>query len=327
VPKRALGDRSQARIQAHARAQGVTLMVAAQSSVDHELLPAAARRSLLELLDNFARWRTQMDSLDPAALTQLVLEESGYLHMLQSSKDPENASRLDNLAELVRALEDFADLHGFLEHVALVMENDRSDNVEKVTLMTMHAAKGLEFGYVFLPGWEEGLFPNQRALDEGGTAALEEERRLAYVGITRAKRRATILHAANRRVYGQWTATIPSRFLDELPPEHVEAETTMSGHPRPWFAASTHALTAAPDQSMAKSPQPDRRPRPTANAHPRPEARAVWGAPRADIEIDGRVFHDKFGMGTVIGKTGNKLKIAFDQSGTKMVLDSFVKPA
>jgi DNA helicase-2/ATP-dependent DNA helicase PcrA len=348
VPKRGLGDKAQAKIQAHARATGLPLPAAAQAITETEELPPAARRSLAELLSGLRRWRGQIDSLDQGALAQTVLEESGYVAMLEADRSPEAAGRLDNLAELVRAMEGFTDLQSFLEHVSLVMENDRNDTDAKVTMMTLHAAKGLEFNHVFLPGWEEGLFPSQRALDEGGAAALEEERRLAYVGITRARRRATILNAANRRVYGQWTSAIPSRFLAELPPEHVEVESTLSGGASLWRAATDNSDPFAHlERGKGRGPGWERASqrsggewsaatsgglnRATAARHTtinaRPLSSTVGGDARTDLRIGDRVFHNKFGMGTVKGQDGNKLQIDFDQAGSKMVLDSFVSPA
>ena len=348
VPKRGLGDKAQAKIQAHARATGLPLPAAAQAITETEELPPAARRSLAELLSGLRRWRGQIDSLDQGALAQTVLEESGYVAMLEADRSPEAAGRLDNLAELVRAMEGFTDLQSFLEHVSLVMENDRNDTDAKVTMMTLHAAKGLEFNHVFLPGWEEGLFPSQRALDEGGAAALEEERRLAYVGITRARRRATILNAANRRVYGQWTSAIPSRFLAELPPEHVEVESTLSGGASLWRAATDNSDPFAHlERGKGRGPGWERASqrsggewsaatsgglnRATAARHTtinaRPLSSTVGGDARTDLRIGDRVFHNKFGMGTVKGQDGNKLQIDFDKAGSKMVLDSFVSPA
>ena len=335
TPKRGLGDKAQAKIQAHARATGQTLPAAAQQLVETEELAPAARRSLSELLAGIRRWRDQMDALDQGALAQAILEESGYIAMLEADRSAEATGRLDNLAELVRAMEGFADVHAFLEHVALVMENDRSENEAKVTLMTLHAAKGLEFDHVFLPGWEEGLFPSQRALDEGGAAALEEERRLAYVGITRARRKATILHAANRRVYGQWTSAIPSRFLSELPDAHVTRETTLLGGASLWRAALDQS---DPFAHLARGAERGRGPgwdRATERGGLKPkktiEARPVYssvGAPaRGDLGVGARVFHAKFGMGTIKAQDGNKLEIEFDQAGPKMVLDSFIEPA
>jgi DNA helicase-2/ATP-dependent DNA helicase PcrA len=206
--------------------------------------------------------------------------------------------------------------------------------------MTIHAAKGLEFDHVFLPGWEEGVFPSQRALDEGGLAALEEERRLAYVAITRARRRCTILHAANRRIYGQWTSSIPSRFIAELPDEHVAIETTLTGGASLWRAnwqeqedPFAHVSSARPDRSQARGPGWQRAlttgydKMPKRVAEPSRSAASFAAKPRTDIAIGARVFHEKFGYGEVVGQEGNKLEIEFEQSGRKRVIDSFVKPA
>lgn len=332
TPKRGLGDKSLARLQAHARATGLSLPLAAQAIVETEELPPAARRSLSKLLSDIRRWRDQLDTLDQAQLAQTILEESGYIAMLEADRSAEAAGRLDNLAELVRAMEGFADLQAFLEHVSLVMENDRSDDDAKVMIMTLHAAKGLEFDHVFLPGWEEGIFPSQRALDENGAAALEEERRLAYVGITRARRRATILNSANRRVYGQWSAAIPSRFIAEIPPAHVQVESTMSGGPSLWRAALNDRDPFAevrsgrgPGWDRARTAGERRKQSPVIEA--RAVSSTVGAPPRADMEAGARVFHQKFGMGTVRSQDGNKLEIEFDQAGTRMVLDSFVEPA
>ncbi len=332
TPKRGLGDKSIGKVQAHARRTGTTLPGAAQALVETDELPAAARRALGDLLAAIRRWRSQMDALDQAALAQMILEESGYIAMLEADRSAEAAGRLDNLAELVRAMEGFTDLQAFLEHVALVMENDRGDHADKVVLMTLHAAKGLEFNHVFLPGWEEGLFPSQRALDEGGANSLEEERRLAYVGITRARRRATILHAANRRVYGQWTSAIPSRFIAEIPAAHSDSETTLAGGASLWRAALAERDPFAHlDRSSGRGPGWDRAARAAPKGPRLIEARAsavtVGGAARTDLAIGARVFHSKFGAGTVQGQDGNKLEIAFDHAGVKMVLDSFVQPA
>jgi DNA helicase-2/ATP-dependent DNA helicase PcrA len=184
-------------------------------------------------------------------LAEVVLEESGYVAMWQADKSTDADGRIENLKELVRAMGDYPSLTAFLEHVALVMDNEAANDDEKITIMTLHAAKGLEFDHVFLPGWEEGVFPSQRSMDEGGTSALEEERRLAYVGITRARKRAHIINAANRQVYGQWTAALPSRFIDELPAEHVLARSTMSGGPSLWRAALEGGACAARHRSRA----------------------------------------------------------------------------
>ncbi len=332
VPKRGLGDKALAQLAAHARTSGISLPAAAQGVVDAGDLTPAARRSLGELMASFARWRADMHNLDQGALAQRILEESGYITMLEADRSPEAAGRLENLAELVRAMEGHTDLQSFLEHVALVMDNDRAGTVAKVTLMTLHAAKGLEFDHVFLPGWEEGLFPSQRALDEGGVAALEEERRLAYVGITRAKRCAHILHAGSRRVYGQRMNALPSRFLDELPEPHVERDSSIATRNTPWADAGSaerpdpfaHLAIARPSGGLnrATASRPAAAP-----SMKRAAGGRIGGSARTDIGAGDRVFHQKFGTNTIKHKNDNKLEISFDKTGLKMVLDSFVSPA
>ncbi|HEU4820978.1 MAG TPA: UvrD-helicase domain-containing protein, partial [Qipengyuania sp.] len=233
-PKRGLGAKALEAMRRHARRTGLPLAAASLDLADSDELPARTRNMLVGLLGQIARWREASEVETPANLLRLVLIESGYDDMLAKDRSAESAGRADNLVELARAMEEYDTLTDFLEHVSLVMDNDRAGDGEKVTIMTMHAAKGLEFDHVFLPGWEEGVFPSQRALDEGGLASLEEERRLGYVAITRARRRCTILHAANRRIFGQWTSSIPSRFVDELPEDAITRETTMTGGASLW---------------------------------------------------------------------------------------------
>ena len=227
-PKRGLGDATLALLHEFGRRAGVSLMRAAQMLIETEEMKPRPRQILRALLANFDRWRKRADELPQEELAQLVLEESGYVDMWKAERTPDAAGRLDNLKELVRSMGEFPDLGAFLEHVSLVMDVESADGGERVSIMTLHAAKGLEFDLVFLPGWEEGLFPHQRSLDDNGRAGLEEERRLAYVGLTRARRAAKIYHAANRRVRGLWQTSVPSRFIDELPPDHVEVEETAS---------------------------------------------------------------------------------------------------
>jgi DNA helicase-2/ATP-dependent DNA helicase PcrA len=280
----------------------------------------------------------RVSALPHPELARIVLEESGYTAMLQADRSAESAGRLENLAELTRAMEEYESLQAFLEHVSLVMDNDEARQGERVTIMTIHAAKGLEFGTVYLAGWEEGVFPSQRALDEGGLASLEEERRLAYVAITRARRRATIIHAANRRIYGQWTSSIPSRFLAELPDGHIEQETTMTGGESLWRAQwseradpfahlgpaqSMRASTRGPGWQRASrdgrfNPQPQR------VIEARASAVSLGNQGRTDLSLGQRVFHQKFGHGTIAAIEGNKLEIDFEHAGRKKVLDSFV---
>ena len=260
-PKRGLGAKTLEAMRRHARQVQMPLAAASLDLCETDELPARARNNLVGLLGQFVHWREEAEKVTPSELLRMVLAESGYEDMLQKDRSAESAGRLENLTELARAMEEYETLGDFLEHVSLVMDNDRADDGEKVTIMTMHAAKGLEFDHVFLPGWEEGVFPSQRAIDEGGLASLEEERRLAYVAITRAKRRCTILHAANRRIFGQWTSSIPSRFIEDLPEEYISTESTMTGGASLWRAnwsesedPFAHVSSNRPDRSGARGP-------------------------------------------------------------------------
>jgi DNA helicase-2/ATP-dependent DNA helicase PcrA len=336
TPKRGLGDKAVAKIHSFARATGVPLLKAAAQMLDTDELTPQARRALGNLVGDFARWRSRLDELSHPELARLVLDESGYTTMLQAERSAESAGRLENLTELTRAMEEYETLPAFLEHVSLVMENDADRDAAKVTIMTIHAAKGLEFGTVFLPGWEEGVFPSQRSLDEGGNASLEEERRLAYVAITRARRRCVIIHAANRRIYGQWTSSIPSRFVAELPAGHTEQETTMSGGESLWRANWSERADPFSNLQRGSGRGPgwqraaqvggfDRNPARVAEV--RGSAISLGNPGRTDIALGQRVFHSKFGYGIVAEIEGNKLEIDFEQAGRKRVLDSFVSLA
>jgi len=340
TPKRGLGDKALEKLHRHARARGISLAAAAFEIVDTDELPARARNTLLALMRDFLRWRDLAKTASPADLARTMLDESGYTAMLQAERSAEAAGRLENLSELARAMEEYETLGDFLEHVSLVMDNDASPDEQKVTIMTIHAAKGLEFDNVFLPGWEEGVFPSQRSLDEGGLASLEEERRLAYVAITRARRRCTILHAANRRIYGPWTSSIPSRFIAELPAAHIQQESTMTGGASLWRAQwSEHSdpfaevARAQPARTMTRGPGWQRAaaqtydPAPRRLAEPTRSAASFAAKPRGDVGVGARVFHDKFGYGTVAIQEGNKLEIDFESAGRKRVIDSFVKLA
>jgi DNA helicase-2/ATP-dependent DNA helicase PcrA len=331
TPKRGLGDKAVATIHAHARATREPLLIAASKLLDTDELQARARASLGRFVADIARWRQMSAELPHAELARILLDESGYTAMLQAERSAESAGRLENLAELARAMEEYESLPAFLEHVSLVMDNDEARAGEKVTIMTIHAAKGLEFDTVYLPGWEEGIFPSQRALDEGGLASLEEERRLAYVAITRARRKATVLHAANRRIYGQWTSSLPSRFVGELPKEHIDEETTMTGGESLWRAQwSERADPFAHVARPSRGPGWQRATRTTYNPEPQRiiEARAsavsLGNQGRTDLALGQRVFHGKFGYGKIVAQEGNKLEIEFEHAGLKKVLDSFV---
>ncbi|HET8750577.1 MAG TPA: UvrD-helicase domain-containing protein [Sphingomicrobium sp.] len=339
-PKRGLGDKAVATIHRHARATQQPLLLAAASILGADELTPQARRSLGNFVADVARWRGMLGSGDTSSeggplphpeLARIVLEESGYTAMLQADRSAESAGRLENLTELTRAMEEYETLQPFLEHVSLVMDNDEARQGDRVTIMTIHAAKGLEFDIVYLPGWEEGVFPSQRSLDEGGLAALEEERRLAYVAITRARRRCTILHAANRRIYGQWTSSIPSRFLAELPKTHIEEETTMTGGESLWRAqwserADPFAHVARPSRGPGwqRASRTSYNPEPQRVIEARASAVSLGNQGRTDLSLGQRVFHGKFGYGTIVGQEGNKLEIDFEKAGRKKVLDSFV---
>ena len=334
VPKRGLGDKAVATVHRYARATGSPLMTAAARILDTDELTGAARKSLGRLVGDIARWREMARDLPHPELARQLLDESGYTAMWQAEKSAEAAGRLENLNELVRAMEEYDSLGAFLEHVSLVMDNEGATQEPQVTIMTIHAAKGLEFDTVFLAGWEEGLFPSQRSLDEGGLASLEEERRLAYVAITRARRLAVILHAANRRIYGQWTSSLPSRFVGELPAEHIAQETTMAGGESLWranwseradpFADVSRGTGRGPGwQRAASSGSTFTRDAPRV-IESRASAVSLGNKGRSDVTVGLRVFHQKFGYGTIAAIEGNKLEIDFETGGRKRVLDSFV---
>jgi DNA helicase-2/ATP-dependent DNA helicase PcrA len=307
TPKRGVGDSALRQMHEKAREAQVSLYVAA------ELLLAGGfkgklRETIRGFLQNFQHWRTMLETEGHVVTLETMLDESGYTDMWKADKSPDAPGRLENLKELVRAIADFETLQGFLDHVSLVMENEENSDDAKLSMMTLHGAKGLEFDTVFLPGWEEGVFPNQRALDEGGNKSLEEERRLAYVGITRARKRAIISHAANRRIYANWQSSIPSRFIEELP----EAFLTHTGS----ASVSQSARLGAP----VSFPMVARRPR-EADAWEQPARPA-----RVDkIPVGTRVFHQKFGYGRVIAAFEDRLDIDFETSGEKRVLDRFVE--
>ncbi len=315
VPKRGLGDASLRVVHELARARGWPLTRAARAVIETDELRPQARASMGRLIDSIDRWRGLLGDLPHAEVIEIMLDESGYTAMLQNDKSPAAPGRLENLTELVRAIVEFETLEAFLEHVSLVMDIDDRADGDMVNIMTLHSAKGLEFDTVFLAGWEEGLFPHELALQENGAKGLEEERRLAYVGITRARQRVQISHAANRRIYNQWQSSIPSRFVDELPDEHVErlAAPGLYG-----------GLNEEPGNfSRALGGWSRRRRQPAADAV---SYDAVDHAP--DTFAPGaRVFHQKFGYGRISAIDGNKLEIVFDKAGAKKVIDSFVRPA
>ncbi|MFD2175059.1 ATP-dependent helicase [Rhodobacter lacus] len=330
-PKRGLGDKAQATIQTAARAAQAGLVMGAKSVLQKGALSGKAAGALRGFVESIGRWHgAVLEGADHVRLAETILEESGYTAMWLNDKTPEAPGRLENLKELVKALEQFENLQGFLEHVALIMENDKAETEDKVSIMTLHAAKGLEFPAVFLPGWEEGLFPSQRALDESGARALEEERRLAYVGITRAEALCTISFAGNRRVYGQWQSQLPSRFIDELPGRHVDVLTPPGLYGGGAGAAAVTGFGALEDRASRADVYNSpgwRRMESRATTPPKPKARTVTTVDVVAFGEGDRVFHQKFGYGEVIALEGDTAMVEFDKAGSKHVKAGFLKPA
>jgi DNA helicase-2/ATP-dependent DNA helicase PcrA len=363
VPKRGLGDATVQMLHDHGRKRRIPLFEAARAVVETDELKPKARGSLRDLLASFDRWRAQREVTSHTELAEIVLDESGYTEMWQKDRSADAAGRLENLKELVRSMEEFENLQGFLEHISLVMDREGGAEDDAVSLMTLHSAKGLEFDNVFLPGWEEGLFPSQRTLDEQGRAGLEEERRLAHVGLTRARRRAKLYFATNRRIHGTWSTTIPSRFLDELPAHNVEITESKGGSG--WGGASGYGPSrfdnvesfgssyATPGWQRAQanrargqggrsgqagggfneSQSPfSSRSDPGGFSRTKRGPMVIEGeliakstGTASEFSLDDRVFHQKFGYGNVVKIDGNKLTIAFEKAGEKKVVDSFVE--
>ncbi|WP_371424603.1 ATP-dependent helicase [Tardiphaga sp.] len=354
VPKRGLGDATVQMLHDHARRRRIPLSEAARQVVEIDEMKPKARGSLRDLMMSFERWRKQSEVMPHTELAEVVLDESGYTDMWQKDRSADAAGRLENLKELVRSMEEFENLQGFLEHISLVMDREGGADEDAVSVMTLHSAKGLEFDNVFLPGWEEGLFPHQRALDEQGRAGLEEERRLAHVGITRARRRAKLYFATNRRIHGTWNTTMPSRFLDELPAANVEITESKGGSG--WGGAGGYGASRFDNvESFGSSYSTPGWQRAQANRsrgggqggsgfsegqspfggssssrNKRPmtiegELIAKSTGTESDFTLQDRVFHQKFGYGNVTKIDGNKLTIVFEKAGEKKVVDSFVE--
>ncbi len=343
TPKRGLGDATLQLLHHYGRAEHTPLQQAARILVETEEIKPKARASLRSLIADIDRWRSLIEITPQNELAEIILDESGYTEMWRQDKTPEAAGRLENLKELIRAIEEFPDLAAFLEHVSLVMEAEESKEQERISIMTLHGAKGLEFETVYLPGWEEGLFPHQRALDEQGRAGLEEERRLAYVGITRAKRRAKIYFASNRRIRGLWQPTTPSRFIDNLPSAHVEVAeaagssqygsygisrfSNLDSYDSDYVTPGWQRAKSRPFEENLKSPSASRNKQPTTGKkNPILEGEILSrSSTRSHFVAGARVFHQKFGPGTVAAVDGNKLTVDFDKAGRKMVLESFLQ--
>jgi DNA helicase-2/ATP-dependent DNA helicase PcrA len=333
-PKRGLGDTTLQALHRTARALNTGLLRAARHMVETDELGARTRQALRGLADSFGRWTLTAQTMNHVELAELILDESGYTAMWQADKSAEAPGRLENLKELVRSMEQFENLGGFLEHVALVMEAAESAAADKVTIMTLHSAKGLEFDTVFLAGWEDGLFPSSRAMEEHGLAGLEEERRLAYVGVTRARKRAKISYALNRRVHGMWQSSVASRFIAELPQDAIVMENDpaqLGGH----YGRSAFGFSTAPVFDSGYASPGWRRAQAnggkTFGRMPALEGKAelvaVSDPGATDLTRGERVFHDKFGYGRIAAVDGNKVTVDFEKAGEKRVIASFVKRA
>ncbi|MCF6221236.1 MAG: UvrD-helicase domain-containing protein [Robiginitomaculum sp.] len=333
TPKRGIGAVTIQKLQLAVRAMGVSLETATRQIVKTDEIRGKARTALRAFLLDIDRWRAAMADLRHTELAEKILDESGYTAMWKNDSDPKSDGRLDNLKELIQAMGEFDTLEGYMDHVSLVldMETGGADD-DKISLMTLHGAKGLEFPLVFLPGWEEGSFPSQKSLDESGMAGLEEERRLAYVGITRARERAEIYFTANRQIYGQWQASIPSRFIDELPPEHVEvkSDTGYFGNQNSaagGYTGVSESFVDSFDTGFTKPRSPGWQRFQTNKTIDGTAVRKPTRDKGDSFKVGERIFHQKFGYGRITSATGNKLDVAFEKAGNKKVLDGFVERA
>ncbi|MEM9062365.1 MAG: UvrD-helicase domain-containing protein [Pseudomonadota bacterium] len=338
TPKRGIGDKALQTLNFIAREHGIGLLDACRIAVEEQALSKRANKALGELVSNFDRWRTMLapEGAAHTEITEMILDESGYTEMWLNDKSPEAPGRLENLKELVQALEEFENLQGFLEHVSLVMDNETEDGSEKISIMTLHAAKGLEFPVVFLPGWEDGLFPSQRSMDENGQKGVEEERRLAYVGLTRAEEFLTVTFAANRHMYGRWQNSMPSRFIDELPPDHVEVLTPPGLYGGSYGAATTttqgsvleeRAAAASTYNSPGWRRMNERRGQKGIRSPSEAKNLVIDAEAISAFEIGTRVFHQKFGYGEIMDIEGDKVVVEFDKAGEKRVVASYLTEA
>ena len=326
VPKRGLGTNTISLIRSYAKKNNISFFVSSQELLMTDELRPNVKRTLQALVNQFRDWKNQEKTIPHTELALKVLEESGYISHWQNEKSIEGEGRLENLKELINAMSSFENLSGFLEHISLVMDGDSEAEAGEVSLMTLHAAKGLEFDVVFLPGWEEGLFPSQRSIDELGLAGLEEERRLAYVGITRAKKKLYITFAANRQIHGLWQGSIPSRFISELPKndlnEQIEGNlgAEASSYNQIDFEIKNNNSSYGPGFFRAKDNGID-----VIDVYKQKRINQNQANFNIDFDSGQRVFHQKFGMGLIISSEGDKLNISFDKAGEKRVMASFVK--
>ncbi len=329
VPKRGLGEASLQQLHIYARDKNISLMQAAHELVATEELKPKIRGTIQGLVRDFTRWHQAVATLGHIPLSEMVLDESGYTAMWKNDRSIEAQGRLENLKELINALEEFDSLAAFLEHISLILDADKTDENDAVSIMTLHAAKGLEFETVFLPGWEEGLFPSQRSMDENGRAGLEEERRLAYVGITRAKQRAKISFVQSRLLHGTWSPSLPSRFVNELPEQHVEVTHGQMAQqystPSRFDFETSSTSRATPGWQRAEAYRAERMDKPYRRTA---GVKVIEGKVLSHGFVLGeRVFHQKFGYGKIAAIDGDKLTVAFEKAGEKKVVASFLEKA
>ncbi len=332
VPKRGIGSTTIQKLQIIARKMNVSLEQATREVIKTDEIRGKARTALRSFTKDLDRWRGNLITSNHTDVTEIVLDESGYTQMWLNNKDAKSSSRLENLKELIQAMGEFESLDAYLEHVSLVLDVEKNDQEEEVSIMTLHSAKGLEFPLILLPGWEEGTFPSQRSMDEAGSEGLEEERRLAYVGITRARERAKIYFAANRQIYGSWQSSLPSRFIDELPPENVSAGSETGYYDNNTLNEAKIEITSEfPDSASRRYNSPGWQ-RYKTHKSKSLYSRQVEGkfSKKLDahatqkFKIGERIFHQKFGYGKIQTVDGNKLNVDFEKAGHKKVLDSFV---
>ena len=322
TPKRGIGETTVKKIRDRSKQNNLPMIDSIKELIDEKAFKGKAENSLKKLVGLIFHWNKLINEEDKIDIAEIIVEDSGYLDMLRNDKSLTAEGRVDNVYELFRSLEPFENIKAYLEHISLVMEIDNNQFGKKVSLMTLHAAKGLEFDYIFLPGWEEGVFPNQRAIDEGGIESLEEERRLAYVGVTRAKKKAAIYYSANRRMHNQWISSIPSRFVSELPEENTETDLSNYSGEKELFREQEFIDF---DQSDYDTPGWERAKYESNNKtidHIEKNNNLLNNSP---FQLGSRVIHKKFGEGKILSIDGKKLTINFGKSGTRKVMENFVE--
>tara|TARA_B100000700_G_C15025648_1_gene847989 strand:+ start:42 stop:2276 length:2235 start_codon:yes stop_codon:yes gene_type:complete len=322
TPKRGIGETTVKKIRDRSKQNNLPMIDSIKELIDEKAFKSKAENSLKKLVGLIFHWNKLINEEDKIDIAEIIVEDSGYLDMLRNDKSLTAEGRVDNVYELFRSLEPFENIKAYLEHISLVMEIDNNQFGKKVSLMTLHAAKGLEFDYIFLPGWEEGVFPNQRAIDEGGIESLEEERRLAYVGVTRAKKKAAIYYSANRRMHNQWISSIPSRFVSELPEENTETDLSNYSGEKELFREQEFIDF---DQSDYDTPGWERAKYESNNKtidHIEKNNNLLNNSP---FQLGSRVIHKKFGEGKILSIDGKKLTINFGKSGTRKVMENFVE--